>query len=75
MLLISLHDVCYSYGDMTPNTIMGQIFGGTCALCGVLVISLPVPVIVSNFTRILCQNQRAEKMKFQKVFMSVFVWN
>jgi len=46
---------------------MGQLFGGMCALCGVLVIALPVPVIVSNFTSILGQNQRQEKMKAQKV--------
>ena len=56
-----------SYGDMTPNTIMGKLFGSICSLCGVLVIALPVPVIVSNFSRILGQNQRQEKMKAQKV--------
>ncbi|KAF6039066.1 KCND2 [Bugula neritina] len=58
---------CYSYGDMTPNTYMGKVFGGMCALCGVLVIALPVPVIVSNFTRILAQNHRQEQVKSHKV--------
>lgn len=52
---------------MTPGTIMGKLFGSFCSLCGVLVIALPVPVIVSNFSRILGQNQRQEKMKAQKV--------
>ena len=52
---------------MTPTTIMGRIVGGVCSLSGVLVIALPVPVIVSNFSRIYSQNQRADKKKAQKV--------
>jgi len=56
-----------SYGDMVPNTIMGKIVGGVCSLSGVLVIALPVPVIVSNFSRIYHQSQRADKRKAQKV--------
>lgn len=56
-----------SYGDMTPDTITGKIVGGVCSLSGVLVIALPVPVIVSNFSRIYHQNQRADKRKAQKV--------
>ncbi|KAG5838855.1 hypothetical protein ANANG_G00228060 [Anguilla anguilla] len=51
------------YGDMVPNTIAGKIFGSICSLSGVLVIALPVPVIVSNFSRIYHQNQRADKMR------------
>ncbi|XP_023808153.1 potassium voltage-gated channel subfamily D member 2 [Oryzias latipes] len=54
------------YGDMVPKTIMGKIFGSICSLSGVLVIALPVPVIVSNFSRIYHQNQRAEKRRAQK---------
>lgn len=52
---------------MVPNTITGKIVGGVCSLSGVLVIALPVPVIVSNFSRIYHQNQRADKRKAQKV--------
>lgn len=54
------------YGDMVPGTMMGKIVGGVCSLSGVLVIALPVPVIVSNFSRIYQQNQRADKRKAQK---------
>ncbi|KAG7520443.1 potassium voltage-gated channel subfamily D member 1 [Solea senegalensis] len=54
------------YGDMVPNTIAGKIFGSICSLSGVLVIALPVPVIVSNFSRIYHQNQRADKMRAQQ---------
>lgn len=54
------------YGDMVPYTALGKIIGGVCSLSGVLVIALPVPVIVSNFSRIYHQNQRADKRKAQK---------
>jgi len=50
-----------------PQTMVGKFVGGICSLSGVLVIALPVPVIVSNFSRIYHQNQRADKRKLQKV--------
>jgi potassium voltage-gated channel Shal-related subfamily D protein len=52
---------------MVPATVTGKIVGGVCSLSGVLVIALPVPVIVSNFSRIYHQNQRSDKRKAQKV--------
>lgn len=55
---------------MVPETIAGKIVGGVCSLSGVLVIALPVPVIVSNFSRIYHQNQRADKRKAQRVYFS-----
>ncbi|XP_038150259.1 potassium voltage-gated channel subfamily D member 2-like isoform X2 [Cyprinodon tularosa] len=54
------------YGDMVPKTIVGKVFGSICSLSGVLVIALPVPVIVSNFSRIYHQSQRAEKRRAQR---------
>ena len=53
---------------MVPHTMLGKLVGGVCSLSGVLVIALPVPVIVSNFSRIYHQNQRADKRRAQKVF-------
>lgn len=55
-----------------PETIAGKIVGGVCSLSGVLVIALPVPVIVSNFSRIYHQNQRADKRKAQRVILKAF---
>ncbi|KAK7890979.1 hypothetical protein WMY93_022942 [Mugilogobius chulae] len=58
--------LCSRYGDMVPKTIVGKVFGSICSLSGVLVIALPVPVIVSNFSRIYHQSQRAEKRRAQR---------
>lgn len=73
-LLVFLHSVLtvvcfmyFRYGDMVPKTIVGKVFGSICSLSGVLVIALPVPVIVSNFSRIYHQSQRAEKRRAQRV--------
>lgn len=60
---------------MVPKTIAGKIFGSICSLSGVLVIALPVPVIVSNFSRIYHQNQRADKRRAQKVQVNTFSWS
>ena len=57
----------FRYGDMVPMTVAGKLFGSVCSLSGVLVIALPVPVIVSNFSRIYSQNQRSDKRRAQKV--------
>lgn len=65
---------CYRYGDMVPQTMQGKLIGAICSLSGVLVIALPVPVIVSNFSRIYHQNQRADKRKAQKVNNEVQVY-
>ena len=37
------------YGDMVPKTVLGRIIGSVCALSGVLVLSLTVPIFVNTF--------------------------
>jgi len=37
------------YGDRIPRTVLGRIIGSLCALSGVLVLSLTIPVFVNTF--------------------------
>ena len=37
------------YGDYVPRTVPGKVVGAMCAVNGVLLIAMVVPVIVSNF--------------------------
>ncbi|XP_030634196.1 potassium voltage-gated channel subfamily C member 3-like [Chanos chanos] len=39
------------YGDMYPVTWLGMMVAAFCAVAGVLAFAMPVPVIVSNFSR------------------------
>ncbi|XP_043216149.1 potassium voltage-gated channel protein Shaw-like [Amphibalanus amphitrite] len=50
------------YGDMVPKTYVGMLVGALCAIAGVLTISLPVPVIVSNFSNVYSHTQARSKL-------------
>lgn len=56
------------YGDLVPKTLFGKMVGSCCALCGVLAIALPVPVIVSNFDAIY-KKHRSRKIKQGKYLL------
>merc|ERR1719483_94816 len=54
------------YGDIFPTSGLGKLVGTICAISGVLVLSLPIPIIAQNFEK-FHQNQQkkdqAEKSK------------
>jgi len=46
------------YGDMVPQTELGKLLGSICAVTGILVLSLPIPIFVNNFQDLLQQAER-----------------
>jgi hypothetical protein len=40
------------YGDFVPQSVLGKVVGSICAMSGILVIALPVPVFVENFQKL-----------------------
>eukprot|EP00047_Mylnosiga_fluctuans_P008778 m.260092 g.260092 ORF g.260092 m.260092 type:complete len:414 (+) comp23281_c0_seq1:40-1281(+) len=40
------------YGDYVPTTAAGRVIASVCALCGILVLNLPVPFLISNYLRL-----------------------
>lgn len=54
------------YGDKVPTTTPGKVIGTLCAVCGVLTIALPVPVIVSNFEFYNKRDRNANRVKNEK---------
>ena len=43
------------YGDLVPQTLVGQMIGSMCAMSGIFVIALPIPIFVENFQQLWLQ--------------------
>ncbi|KAK3577886.1 hypothetical protein CHS0354_014559 [Potamilus streckersoni] len=64
------------YGDIVPKSVLGRIVGACCAVSGVLVIALSVPVIVNNFTIYYLHAQARDKLrKKKKISEQAHKWN
>lgn len=53
------------YGDHVPKSAGGQIIGSLCAICGIIVLAMPVAMIVANF------NNYYQKKKDRERFISL----
>ena len=50
----------FRYGDMYPSTGIGMVIALFTCISGVLVMSLPVPIIVNNFSAFYSDTKRRE---------------
>jgi len=68
------------YGELSPSTFPGKLIGGLCALCGIFILTLPIPIVVNSFASYyknrLWRNEvaykkreRAQKRKEMEVLM------
>ncbi len=47
---------------MVPATLPGRLFSSVCAVIGILVIAMPIPIIANNFTEFYSNQRKQEKL-------------
>ena len=46
---------------MHPTSALGKLVGSCCAVSGVLVMALPIPIVVNNFAAFYMERKKREK--------------
>jgi voltage-gated potassium channel len=54
------------YGDITPITIGGKIFGSVVMVCGVGIAAMPAGIFASSFVQLVREQEREKRMKRNK---------
>ena len=54
------------YGDFPVETISGKLMGSLCAVCGVLVMALPIPIVVDNFADYYKEQKQIEAREMRR---------
>ena len=53
--------------DLYPKTFLGRLIGGFCALTGIFILTLPIPIVVNSFASFyrnrLWRNEVEQKKK------------
>ncbi|XP_023335025.1 potassium voltage-gated channel protein Shaw [Eurytemora carolleeae] len=52
--------------DMNPETFLGQALGGLCALAGVFILTLPIPIVVNSFASYYKNRMWRNEVKLRK---------
>ena len=54
------------YGDFPVQTILGKLVGSFTAVCGVLVMALPIPIVVDNFADYYSEQKKLEAKEIRE---------
>ena len=54
------------YGDIAPETFLGKVVGSCCAVCGVLIMALPIHIVVDNFADYYSEQKKLEAKEMKK---------